>query len=177
LQEEITKALPNGEARNRLFRPEELIETCLNIQGRWTAIKAFEVFAWTSSSFRENHRSLLEECWRNAADQDDWDRHHQASTNEGWSEEETLQNLRNTALFQASKRCYGPTRVNTFDGDFAQVLPLRRENPEDSTSSVEDVLMSHKDFAEAGKLMLTAIMLGCVEEEGIVAEEFSSPME
>ncbi|KAG7578790.1 Nucleoporin Nup133/Nup155-like N-terminal [Arabidopsis thaliana x Arabidopsis arenosa] len=177
LQEEITKALPNGEARNRLFRPEELIEICLNIQGRWTAIKAFEVFAWTSCSFRENHKSLLEECWRNAADQDDWDRLHQASTNEGWSEKETLQNLRNTALFQASKRCYGPTRVNSFDGDFAQVLPLRRENPEDSTSSVEDVLMSHKDFAEAGKLMLTAIMLGCVEEEGIVAEEFSSPME
>ncbi|XP_019092933.1 PREDICTED: nuclear pore complex protein NUP133 isoform X2 [Camelina sativa] len=177
LQEEITKALPNGEARNRLFRPEELIEICLSIQGRWTAIKAFEVFAWTSCSFRENHESLLEECWRNAADQDDWDRLHQASTNEGWSDKETLQNLRNTALFQASQRCYGPTRVNTFDGDFAQVLSLRRENPEDSTSSVEEVLMSHKDFAEAGKLMLTAIMLGCEEEEGIVAEEFLSPME
>ncbi|XP_010412509.1 PREDICTED: nuclear pore complex protein NUP133-like isoform X3 [Camelina sativa] len=177
LQEEITKALPNGEAKNRLFRPEELIEICLSIQGRWTAIKAFEVFAWTSCSFRENHESLLEECWRNAADQDDWDRLHQASTNEGWSDKETLQNLSNTALFQASQRCYGPTRVNSFDGDFAQVLSLRRENPEDSTSSVEEVLMSHKDFAEAGKLMLTAIMLGCVEEEGIVAEEFLSPME
>lgn len=38
--------------------------------------------------------------------------------------------------------------------------------------------MSHKDFGEAGKLMLTAIMLGCVEEEeGVVAEELSSPME
>lgn len=119
----------------------------------------------------------MEECWRNAADQDDWDRLHQASANEGWSDKETLQNLKNTALFQASKRCYGPNRVNAFDVDFAQVLPLRRENPEDKTSSVEDLLMSHKDFAEAGKLMLTAIMLGCVEEEGIEAEDFSSPME
>ncbi|KAL1209750.1 Nuclear pore complex protein [Cardamine amara subsp. amara] len=180
LQEEITKALPTDEeARNRLLRPEELIEICLSIQGRWTAIKAFEVFAYTSFSFRENNRSLLEECWRNATDQDDWDKLHQASTNEGWSDKETLQNLRNTALFQASKLCYGPTRVNTYDGDFSQVLPLRRENPEDSTSSVEEVLMSHKDFAEAGKLMLTTIMVGCVdEEEGIVAEEeVSAPME
>ncbi|CAN7012144.1 hypothetical protein IGI04_012649 [Brassica rapa subsp. trilocularis] len=177
LQEELTKALPSDEqTRNRLFRPEELIEICLSIQGRWTAIKAFEVFAWTSCSFREKHRSLLEECWRNAADQEDWDRLHQASANEGWSDKETLQNLKNTALFQASKRCYGPNRVNAFDGDFAQVLPLRRENPEDKTSSVEDLLMSHKDFAEAGKLMLTAIMLGCVEEEGIEAEDLSSPM-
>ncbi|CAH2051524.1 unnamed protein product [Thlaspi arvense] len=182
LQEEITKAIPSKDGtRNRLFRPEELIEVCLSIQGRWTAVKAFEVFAWTSCSFRENHRSLLEECWRNAADQDDWDRLHQAATSEGWSDKETLQNLRNTALFQASKTCYGPNRVNnTFDGDFAQVLPLRRESPEKNvtTSSVEDVLMNHKDFAEAGKLMLTAIMLVCVEEEGITAEdEFSSPME
>ncbi|KAG2307089.1 hypothetical protein Bca4012_083945 [Brassica carinata] len=177
LQEEITKALPSDEKRNQLFRPEELIEICLSIQGRWTAVKAFEVFAWTSCSFREKHKSLLEECWRNAADQDDWDRLHQASTNEGWSEKETLQNLKNTALFQASKRCYGPNRVNDFDGDFEQVLPLRRENPEDKTSSVEDVLISHKDFAEAGKRMLTAIMLGCVEEEAIEAEDLSSPME
>lgn len=135
------------------------------------------MFAWTSCTFRENHKSLLEKCWRNAANQDEWDELHQASNNEGWSDKETLQNLRNTALFQASKRCYGPTRVNSFDGEFTQVLPLRRENPEDSTSSVEDVLMIHKDFAEAGKLMLTAIMLGCVEEEGIVAEDHSSPME
>lgn len=130
------------------------------------------MFAWTSCSFRENHKSLLEECWRNAAEQDDWDRLHQASANEGWSDKETLQNLRSTALFQASKTCYGTNRANAFDGDFAQVLPLRRENPEYSRSSVEDVLMSHKDFGEAGKLMLTAIMLGCV-----VAEELSSPME
>uniref|UniRef100_A0A1J3JRK3 Nuclear pore complex protein NUP133 n=1 Tax=Noccaea caerulescens TaxID=107243 RepID=A0A1J3JRK3_NOCCA len=178
LQEEITKALPNdGETRKRLFRPANLVDICLSIQGRWTAIKAFEVFAWTSCSFRENHKSLLQECWRNAAEQDDWDRLHQASTNEGWSDKETLQNLRSTALFQASKTCYGTNRANAFDGDFAQVLPLRRENPEYSISSVEDVLMSHKDFGEAGKLMLTAIMLGCVEEEGVVAEELSSPME
>ncbi|KAL1217856.1 Nuclear pore complex protein [Cardamine amara subsp. amara] len=67
----------------RLFRPEELIEIYLSIQGRWTAIKAFEMFAYTSFSFRENNRSLLEECWRNVADQDDWDRLHQASANEG----------------------------------------------------------------------------------------------
>ncbi|KAG2266286.1 hypothetical protein Bca4012_076269 [Brassica carinata] len=125
------------EADLKLLKLQELIEICLSVQGQWTAVKAFEVFAWTSCSFRENHKSLLEECLRNAADQDDWDRLHQASTNE--------------ALFQASKRCYGPNRVNDFDGDFAQVLPLRRENPVDKTSSVEDVLISHKDFAEVGE--------------------------
>ncbi|KAF3597955.1 hypothetical protein DY000_02022092 [Brassica cretica] len=109
----------DADSKSKMKRIEADLKL-LKLQGQWTAVKAFEVFAWTSCSFRENHKSLLEECLRNAADQDDWDRLHQASTNE----------------------------VNDFDGDFAQVLPLRRENPVDKTSSVEDVLISHKDFAE-----------------------------
>ncbi|CAF1959468.1 unnamed protein product [Brassica napus] len=112
----------DADSKSKMKRIEADLKL-LKLQGQWTAVKAFEVFAWTSCSFRENHKSLLEECLRNAADQDDWDRLHQASTNE----------------------------VNDFDGDFAQVLPLRRENPVDKTSSVEDVLISHKDFAEVGE--------------------------
>ncbi|XP_019058284.1 PREDICTED: nuclear pore complex protein NUP133 isoform X2 [Tarenaya hassleriana] len=182
LQEEITKALPDGEARQRLFRPEELIEICLGIQNRWIALKAFEVFAWTSSSFLRNNQILLEDCWRHAVEQDDWDRLHQASVTEGWADKETLQNLRNTSLFQASNRCYG-TRAETFDGGFEEILPLRQEKPDvsvmsdDSTSSVEAILMQQKDFAEAGKLMLTAVMLGSVEDSVVTEEEPSSPME
>lgn len=138
------------------------------------------MFAWTSSSFRKAHRNLLEECWKNAADQDDWNELFQESTAQGWSDEETLQNLRETVLFQASSRCYGPN-AETFGEGFDEVLPLRLENVEppvfrDSVSSVESILMQHKDFPEAGKLMLTSIMLGSVHDDTRL-EEGLSPME
>ncbi|CAK7349111.1 unnamed protein product [Dovyalis caffra] len=179
LQEEILKVLPANEANQydgeRLFRPEELIELCLKVQNPELALRAFDVFAWTSSSFRRSHRNLLEGCWKNAADLDDWGQLHQASKDEGWSDEETLQQLRYTVLFQASSRCYGPS-AETIEEGFDVVLPLRNENSEVSALdfSVEAILMQHKDFPDAGKLMLTAIMLGRVQDNTKVGEDPSS---
>lgn len=171
LQEKIIEILPADEVKQyiggSLFRPEELIELCLKSENPELALQAFDVFACTSSSFRKSHRNLLEECWKNAANLDDWVQLYQASIAEGWSEGETLQQLRDTLLFQASSRCYGPD-AETIDEGFDEVLPLRQENMEvltlkDMSSSVEAILMQHKDFPYAGKLMLTAIMLGSVK--------------
>ncbi|GAV78363.1 Nucleoporin_C domain-containing protein/Nucleoporin_N domain-containing protein [Cephalotus follicularis] len=156
--------MDDQDARQQLLRPEELIKLCLKGGNPDLALRAFDVFAWTSSSFRKNNRNLLEECWRNAANQDDWGLLYQTSLTEGWSDEETLQRLRNTVLFQASSRCYGP-EAETIEEGFDQVLPLRQESLEVSNNSVEAVLMQHKDFPEAGKLMLIAIMLGTKDIE------------
>ncbi|KAK0588550.1 hypothetical protein LWI29_002498 [Acer saccharum] len=189
LQEEIMNVLHADEVKQviggPLARPEELIELCLNSENAELALRAFDVFAWTSSSFRASHRNLLEECWKNAANQDDWGQLYQASVTEGWSDEETLQQLRDTVLFQASSRCYGPN-AETIDDGFDEVLPLRQENLEtqvlkDSNSSVEAILMQHKDFPYAGKLMLTAIMLGSERDGDDNASAFAgdspTPME
>ncbi|KAG8642169.1 nuclear pore complex protein NUP133 isoform X4 [Manihot esculenta] len=184
LQEEIVKVLQaNGEEiydGRQLFRPDELIDLCLKSDNPELALLAFDVLAWTSSSFRRSHRNLLEECWKNAADQDDWGKLHQASLDEGWSDEETLQQLKDTVLFQAASRCYGP-QAETIEEGFEEVLSLRKENSEGSPMkdldfSVEAILMQHKDFPDAGKLMLTAIMLGSVQDD-IKVEEGPSPME
>ncbi|WCJ37399.1 Nucleoporin Nup133/Nup155-like [Euphorbia peplus] len=184
LQEEIMKVLEaNGSETvdgQCMFRPEELIELCLKVESPELALRAFDVFAWTSSSFRRSHRNLLEECWKNAADQDDWGRLYQASIDEGWTDEETLQQLRDTVLFQASSRCYGP-HAETIDEGFDQVLPLSKESANVSTAkdleySVEAIIMQHKDFPDVGKLMLTAIMLGS-EQVDVKTEDDGSPME
>ena len=181
-QEEIIQLLPTEEKQcveKHLLRPEELIKLCLKCQDAKLSLCAFDVFAWTSSSFRKTHRNLLEECWKNAADQDDWSELYQASTAQGWSDEETLQNLRETVLFLASNRCYGPN-AETFGEGFDEVLPLRLENADPpvlrDSSSVESILMQHNDFPEAGKLMLTSIMLGSVQDDTRL-EEGPSPME
>ncbi|CAL5393910.1 unnamed protein product [Camellia sinensis] len=127
----------------------------------------------------EGTESLLEECWRNVANQDDWEKIYQTSIAEGWSDDECLQVLRETMLFQASSRCYGP-EAKTFEGGFDKVLPLRQENLElqtlkDTGYSVEAILMQHKDFPDAGKLMLTGIMLG-VTQVDTGMEEGPTPM-
>ncbi|KAB1208705.1 hypothetical protein CJ030_MR6G006663 [Morella rubra] len=184
LQEEIIQLLPTDEekqyAERQLLRPEELIKLCLKGQNAKLSLLAFDVFAWTSSSFRKAHCNLLEECWKNAADQDDWNLLYQSSIAQGWSDEEIFLNLRETMLFQASSRCYG-LNVETFGEGFDEVLPLRQENVEplvlrDIGSSVEAILMQHKDFPEAGKLMLTAVTLGSVQDDTRL-EEVPSPME
>lgn len=184
LQEEIVKFLSDDGTKQsvgeRLLNPEELIKLCLEMKSPELALCAFDVFAWTSSSFRKAHKNLLEECWKNAAEQDDWSELYQASTIEGWTDEETLQNLTHTMLFKASSRCYGPL-AETFGEGFDQVLPLRQETSEppimkDSGSSVLANLMQHKDYPEAGKLMLTAIMLGSLEDD-TGEEEGPTPME
>ncbi|KAJ4730197.1 nuclear pore complex protein [Melia azedarach] len=187
LQEAIIKVLPADDVKQYvdgpLLRPDELIELCLKSENPELALQAFDVFAWTSSSFRKSHRNLLEECWKNAANLDDWGQLYQASVAEGWSDEETLQQLRDTLLFQASSRCYGPN-AETIDEGFDQVLPLQEGNSEDrslkdSSSTVEAILMQHKDFAHAGKLMLTAIMLGSIQDDDddVKAGDGLSPME
>ncbi|KAL0286964.1 UNVERIFIED_CONTAM: Nuclear pore complex protein [Sesamum calycinum] len=168
--EEILRLIPDKEEKQsikcRLLPPVDLIELCLKIQNRELSLRAFDLFAWTSASFLRSNISLLEECWRNAANQDDWQSLHQRSITEGWSDETTLEVLKETILFLASSKCYGPY-LETFEGKFEEVLPLRQESSEhpnlkDVSSSVESVLMQHKDFPDAGKLMLTAIMLGSI---------------
>ncbi|XP_057508385.1 nuclear pore complex protein NUP133 [Actinidia eriantha] len=167
LQEEILQLLPEDEEKqrigNRLLPPVYLIELCLKSQNRELSLRAFDVFAWTSSSFLKCNRGLLEECWRNVANQDNWGKIYETSISEGWSDEVRFHILRETMLFQASNRCYGP-EAETFEGGFEDVLPLRQGNLEfltlkDSGSSVEAILMQHKDYPDAGKLMLTAIMM------------------
>ncbi|CAK9180408.1 unnamed protein product [Ilex paraguariensis] len=154
--QEIFELYPNNEekqhVRQRLLLPVDLIELCLTSKNRELSLRAFD---------------------------DDWERLYQTSIDEGWSDEETLQTLRETILFQASSRCNGPEAEN-YEGGFDEVLPLRQENLEpptskDMVSSVEAILMQHKDFAVAGKLMLTAIMLGSYQVDAGM-EESPTPM-
>lgn len=178
LQQEILELLPEGEKQEigqRLLPPVELIRLCLKSQNRELSLRAFDVFAWTSSSFLRSNTSLLEECWRNAADQDEWEKIHQTSVAEGLSDEETLSKLRETVLLRASSRCYGP-EAGTFEGGFDEVLPLRQESSDvQMTSSVEAILMQHRSFPDADKLMVTAIMLGSLPVDSRL--EVPSPME
>lgn len=165
--------LPDEEKQSigeKLLPPIDLIELCLKVQEPETSLRAFDLFSWTSASFLRSNTSLLEECWRNAANQDNWKILYQRSINEGWSDERTMEELKETVLFQASSKCYGAD-AETFDGSrFDEVLPLRLESSEHpnskyGNSSVEAVLMQHKDYPEAGKLMLTALMLGSVWDD------------
>lgn len=169
LQEEILRLLPDSEERqsigNKLLPPVDLIELCFQIENPELSLRVFDIFAWTSASFLRNNTTLLEKCWRNAANQDDWGGLHRMSITEGWSDERTIQTLKSTVLFQASNKCYGP-ESEAFEVRFDEVLPPRQESSElsilkDAVSSVEAVLHQHKDYPDAGKLMLTAVMLGC----------------
>ncbi|GAB2256855.1 hypothetical protein Droror1_Dr00022914 [Drosera rotundifolia] len=183
-QEEILKVLPDGEEKQKighhLLPPGDLIRLCLKAPTPELLLKALDIFAWTSFSFRSRNTTLLEECWKVAIDLDDWEKLHQFSVAEGWSDVDTLRVLNNTVLFQASQRCYGP-ESESFKGGFDEVLPLRLETMEPSdlmgsASSVEMILMQHKDFPDAGKLMLTAVMLGSARAD-IDAEDGVAPME
>ncbi|KAL9144861.1 hypothetical protein ABFS82_13G003100 [Erythranthe guttata] len=160
LQEEILRQTPDNEEKQsieeKLLPPIDLIELCLKIQTRDLSLRAFDLFSWTSASFLRSNTNLLEECWRNAANQDDWEKLYQMSMTEGWSDETTVDILKETILFQASSKCYGPVAEN-LDVKFEQVLPLSQESTE---HSVEAVLRQHKDFPDAGKLMVMAIMHG-----------------
>ncbi|KAK9155347.1 hypothetical protein Sjap_002827 [Stephania japonica] len=168
LQDEIIRLVSDVKEKpdigQSLLPPGELIRLCLEGNTPELSLLAFDVFAWTSSSFRRSNKGLLEECWKNAANQDDWGKLYEASEVQGWSDEKTLEKLKNTVLFQASSRCYG-LEAETYEGGFDEALPLRQEDAEpsilkDPGSSVEGILMQLKNFPEAGKLMLTAVMLG-----------------
>ena len=177
LQQEISELLPDDEETqdiaHKLLPPADLIQLCLKIQNKQVALYAFDIFAWTSLSFLRCNTSLLEECWKNAANQDDWETINQTSVSKGLSDEENLEVLKETALFQASRRCYGP-ESETYEGGFEEVLPLRQESLEGS--SVEGILMQHRSFPDAGKLMVTAIMLGSVVVDA-APEDGPAPME
>ncbi|GAB2274991.1 hypothetical protein Dimus_009760 [Dionaea muscipula] len=182
-QEEILKILPDEEEKRnigfQLLPPSDLIRLCLNYPTAELVLKAFDIFAWTSSSFRTRNRTLLEECWKIAVDLDEWEKLYQFSVAVGWSDEDTLRVLEKTVLFKASQRCYGP-ESESFEGGFDEVLPLRLAPMEPSdlmghAASVEMILMQHKDFPNAGKLMLTAVMLGSARAD--VGVEDVAPME
>ncbi|GER54059.1 nucleoporin [Striga asiatica] len=162
VQEELVRLLPDDDEEKQLMEqqlldPVDLIKMCLRIEKRELSLRAFDIFLWTSASFLRRNTTVLEECWRNAASQDDWERLYSLSMNEGWSDERTSEVLEQTVLFNAASKCYGP-RSQTFDVKFNEVFPLRQET--DVGSSVEGVIMRHKDYPDAGKLMLTAILLG-----------------
>lgn len=170
-QEDISKLYPDAIEKqkigHRLLPPWDLVRLCLKGQTPELLLRAFDVFAWTSSSFRKSNKSLLEECWKSAVDQDDWEKLYHFSIAEGWSDEDTIRVLQKTMLFLAARRCYGP-ESEVYEGGFDEVLPLRQESSElpsvkDSGSSVEAILMQHKDFSDAGRLMLTALMLGSAQ--------------
>lgn len=180
-QEDILKLLPDDidekqQIGDRLLPPWDLIKLCLKGQNRDLLLRGFDVLAWTSSSFRRSNKSLLEECWRTAVDHDDWEKLFQFSITQGWSDDDRLRALEKTTLYQAARRCYGPDS-QSYDGGFDQVLPLRGDGIElpsmkDSGSgSVEAILMQHKDFSDAGKLMLTALMMGMGTDQVDVAME------
>ena len=173
-QERITAQLHEGEEKkefNKLLHPGKLIELCLNKTNihKSQPLEAFEVFALTSSSFRASNKSLLAECWLNAIHQDDWLEIHRESLANGWADDLILEVLKETVLYQASQRCYGPS-AEVYDGGFSEVLPLLREDVESSmelvsskiASSVEGILMQHGLFPDAGKLMVTALVMGRV---------------
>ncbi|XP_052147863.1 nuclear pore complex protein NUP133 [Oryza glaberrima] len=165
LQEEIVQHDPEyapDKYTTKPFRPLELIEMCLK-GDRELSLKAFEVFAWTRASFRSSNKGLLEACWMNAADQDDWVSLQEESSG-GWSDEVIQESLQGTVLFNASRLCYSPDAV-VYDGSFEDVLPVKKEDVhlrglEGRCLSVEEVLMQHKDFPDAGKLMMTAVIMG-----------------
>ena len=84
---------------------------------------------------------------------------------EGWSDEVIQESLQGTVLFKASRLCYSPDSVVLYDGTFEDVLPVKKEDIhlrglESKCLSVEEVLMQHKDFPDAGKLMMTAVIMG-----------------
>lgn len=171
LQEEIMSLFSDDKEKQdatELLSPVELINMCLKSKNRELSLRAFDIFALTSSSFRRSNKSLLEECWKNAADQDDWQGLYHASATEGWGDDESLRFLKGTILFQASNRCYR-SDAQIYEGGFEEVLPLQQEDAEypllKDPGSVEGILMQHKDFPDAGKLMMTAIMLGMLDTD------------
>lgn len=169
---------PNQNIRNQLLRPEDLISLCLKSDKPDLTLRAFDIFTSTSSSFVRRHKALLEECWRDAADQNDWGELYREYTAEGWSDEEMLQVLTKTVLFQAARRCYGP-EAEVYEEGIEEVMPLRHDNAglRDSDSYVEAILMQHKYFPDAGKLMLMAVELGGGARGSIGSEEGPLPME
>ncbi|CAA0831101.1 Nuclear pore complex protein NUP133 [Striga hermonthica] len=164
VQEEIMRLLHDDDGLKQIMvqqlpGPLDLIEMCLRIKKRELSLRPFDIFLWMSASYLRSYAIILGECWRNAASQDDWERLYGLSMTEGWSDERTSKVLEKTVLFHAARKCYGP-RSKNFNVKFEEVLPLRKGR--NIGMSVEEVIMERKDYHGAGKLMLTAILLGSV---------------
>ncbi|GER40873.1 nucleoporin [Striga asiatica] len=165
VQEEIMRLLHDDDEDKQfmvqqLLDPLELIRMCLRIKKRELSLRPFDIFSWMSVSFLRSNTFILQECWRNVASQDDWERLYGLSMTEGWSDDRTSEVLEQTALFHAARKCYGP-RSKKFNVKFDEMLPLRKGSNVIGLS-VEEVMIEHKDYPDAGKLMLTAILLGSV---------------
>jgi nuclear pore complex protein Nup133 len=144
------------------------VEVCLSSGKKDLILRAFDVFAWGGDVFRRCNKSLLEHAWLTAASQDDWVMMRQVSERDGWSDDQYLEALQNTALYLASKRCYGEYS-ECLGGTFGELLPLLHEeieqeldfpSKETDKPSVETTLMQHPDYAEAGEAMVAALRMG-----------------
>ncbi|KAI3497232.1 hypothetical protein L1887_39700 [Cichorium endivia] len=167
LQQEIAKILGDTEQKDeiahKLLPSADLIHLCLGIQNKKLALYPFEIFAWSSFSFLKGNTGILEECWKNAANQDNWVAINEMCVAKGLSDEEMLEVLKETTVFQASRRCYGSGSESSC---YEEVLPLRQDGFEGG--SVEGILMQHRSFPDADKLMVMAIMLGSVAGDGTI---------
>ena len=156
-----------------VLTPRQLVEVCLSSEKKELILRAFDVFAWGGDVFRRCNKSLLESAWLKAASQDDWVMMRQVSERDGWSDDQYLEALQNTALYLASKRCYGEGS-ECVGGTFEELLPLLHEEREQELDftgkemempSVETTLMQHPDYADAGEAMLAALRMGkCLVE-------------
>lgn len=84
-----------------LLRAWDLIELCLKRGSAELVLSAFDVFAWSSSSFWISNKPLLEKCWKNAIDQNDWKKLYDVSIAEGWRDEDTLLVLEKSVVFRS----------------------------------------------------------------------------
>ncbi|KAI5071016.1 hypothetical protein GOP47_0013267 [Adiantum capillus-veneris] len=157
-----------------VLTPRQLVEMCLRSDNPDLILRAFHVFAWGGDIFRRSNKSLLEAAWLKAADQDDWILMREVSERDGWSDEQHVEALQNTALYQAAKCCYSGAYLQK-GGSFEDVLPLLQEEMggiDTEVESVETILMQHRDFPEAGQAMLVAVQMGkCIEVYKEVGEE------
>lgn len=144
VQEVATKLGVLGED---VVAPVQLVEACLNSGSRELTLCAFQVFTSAGPMFCSGNRSLLEEAWLRAVDQDDWLGLKKMAEEEGWSDEHIMQVLQDSLLYQASRQCFGESHASSFSRDV-------------SPESVEKVIAKHPSYPEAGQAMLTAFRYG-----------------
>ncbi|KAG0557540.1 hypothetical protein KC19_11G138400 [Ceratodon purpureus] len=144
VQEVATKLGVLGED---VVAPIQLVEACLNSGSRELTLCAFQVFTSAGAKFCTGNRSLLEQAWLRAVDQDDWLGMKKMAEEEGWSDEHIMQVLQDSLLYQASRHCFGESHASSFAKDV-------------SPESVENVIAKHPSYPEAGQAMLTAFRYG-----------------
>ncbi|KAI3902170.1 hypothetical protein MKW92_051961 [Papaver armeniacum] len=160
LQEVIVRLLSDNEEKqdcDRLLPPGDLIELCLRVKSQNYHCWHLTYLHGPAPPFSKSSRSLFEECWKNAADQDDWGKLYQSVE-------------RNCSLSRL-QTSVGP-EAETYEGGFEEVMPLQRIMSwlpwKDNTGlTVEGILI----------WMLTAINLGKLGAEMVVEEDGPTPME